>query len=159
MKAPDDDNELIDYVNTLHEGILEGYRGIVQGLKEGGRAEFILPHIDAIVGFLELLESKQRNDYDNKVLSRAVGLIREISSALGQQIKSQINKPYIFALLKEGRKCSDPKIQSTCSLVVMRLLLPPIKLEPPQEHEKLLIPEGPKNSFNCGQINFLNIVS
>jgi importin subunit beta-1 len=158
MKAPDNDDELIDYMNILREGILEGYTGIIQGLKEGGRAEFILPHIDAIMGFLELLASDRRNDYDNKVLSRAVGLIGEIFSALGQQIKSQINTPYIFALLKEGHKCSDPKIQSTCSLVVMQLL-PPIKLKPPQEHKKLSIPRGPMNSFSCGQINFLIIVS
>ena len=61
-KAPDNDDELIDYVNILREGILEGYTGIIQGLKEGDRAEFILPHIDAILGFLELLASERRND-------------------------------------------------------------------------------------------------
>eukprot|EP00804_Cyclotella_cryptica_P027312 CCRYP_019635-RA/>CCRYP_019635-RA protein AED:0.18 eAED:0.18 QI:0/-1/0/1/-1/0/1/0/692 len=112
-RAPDDDEELIDYVNTLREGILEGYTGIVQGLKDGNRAEVLLPYIEAIMGFLELLASDRRNDYDNEVLSKAVGLIGDIASCLGSQIKNHISKPYIFVLLNEGNGCGDQSIVST----------------------------------------------
>ena len=83
----------------------------------------MLPHIDAIMSFLELLVSEQRNDYDNKVLSKVVGLIGDISSTLGQQIMRQINKLLIFTLLQEGSKYSGPTIQSTSSWVMGLLLL------------------------------------
>lgn len=112
-RAPDDDEELIDYVNTLREGILEGYTGIVQGLKDGNRAEVLLPYIEAIMGFLELLASDRRNDFDNEVLSKAVGLIGDIASCLGPQIKNHIGKPYVFELLNEGNGCGDQSIVST----------------------------------------------
>merc|ERR1712071_671195 len=54
-RAPDDDEELIDYVNQLREGILEAYTGIFQGLKDGNRVEILIPYVDAITGFLELI--------------------------------------------------------------------------------------------------------
>ena len=112
-RAPDDDEELIDYVNILREGILEGYTGIVQGLKDGNRTEVLLPYIEAIMGFLELLAGDRRNDYDNEVLSKAVGLVGDIASALGPKIKEQINKPYILQLIQEASTCDDPNVVST----------------------------------------------
>ena len=112
-RAPEDDEELIDYVNILREGILEGYTGIIQGLKDGNRAEALLPYIEAIIGFLELLASDRRNDYENEVLSKAVGLIGDIASALGPQIKAHIGKPSIIDLLKEGNACGDQTIVNT----------------------------------------------
>jgi importin subunit beta-1 len=112
-RAPEDDEELIDYVNILREGILEGYTGIVQGLKDGNRAELLLPYIEAVMGFLELLASDRRNDFENEVLSKAVGLIGDIASALGPQIKIHLGKPYIFELLKDGTKCGEPSIVNT----------------------------------------------
>jgi importin subunit beta-1 len=71
-QAPDDDEEMIDYINTLREGILEAYTGIVQGLKDGNKVEILLPYIEAIFGFIELLHNDQNKD--NSVLSKAIGL-------------------------------------------------------------------------------------
>ena len=59
----------------LREGILEAYTGIIQGLKDGNRTELLLPYIDAIMSFLEMISKTRKNDYDNEVLSKAVGLI------------------------------------------------------------------------------------
>lgn len=112
-RAPDDDEELIDYVNILREGILEGYTGIVQGLKDGNKQEALMPYIEAILGFLECLAGDRRNDYENEVLSKAVGLIGDIASSLGPAIKTQMNKPYILQLIQEGTQCGDQNIMST----------------------------------------------
>jgi len=71
-QAPDDDEEMIEYINTLREGILEAYTGIVQGLKDGGKVEIIIPYIEAIFGFIELLYNDLNKD--NAVLSKAIGL-------------------------------------------------------------------------------------
>lgn len=112
-RAPEDDEELIDYVNILREGILEGYTGIVQGLKDGNRSEVLLPYIEAIMGFLELLANDRQSDFDNEVLSKAVGLIGDIASALGSQIKVYLGKPYIIQLIKDGNTCGDQSIMGT----------------------------------------------
>eukprot|EP00956_Cyclotella_meneghiniana_P015559 scaffold23871_cov73-Cyclotella_meneghiniana.AAC.2 len=112
-RAPEDDEELIDYVNILREGILEGYTGIVQGLKDGNRSELLLPYIEAIMGFLEMLANDRQSDFDNEVLSKAVGLIGDIASALGPQIKVYLGKPYIIQLIKDGNTCGDQSIMGT----------------------------------------------
>ena len=114
-RAPDDDDDLIDYVNMLREGILEAYTGIIQGLKDGNRTDLLLPYVDAIMGFLEMLASDRKNDYDNEVLGKAVGLIGDISSSLGVQIKTQIQQPYVMELLKEGHATGEPEIVNTCN--------------------------------------------
>mmetsp|Transcript_29845 Transcript_29845/g.63298 ORF Transcript_29845/g.63298 Transcript_29845/m.63298 type:complete len:879 (+) Transcript_29845:294-2930(+) len=124
-RAPDDDDDLIDYVNMLREGILEAYTGIIQGLKDGNRTDLLLPYVDAIMGFLEMLASDRKNDYDNEVLSKAVGLIGDIGSSLGGQIKVQIGQPYVMELLKEGHATGDATIVDTCnwaSSVVQQIL-------------------------------------
>jgi len=72
-RAPEDDDELIDYVNSLREGILEAYTGIIQGLKDGGRVDLLVPYVEAVFGFLDVLA--QDCTRDDEVLSKAVGLI------------------------------------------------------------------------------------
>jgi len=124
-RAPEDDDDLIDYVNMLREGILEAYTGIIQGLKDGNRTDLVLPYIDAIMGFLEMLASDRKNDYDNEVLGKAVGLVGDIGSSLGGQIKEQIRQPYVMELLKEGHATGDATIMDTCnwaSSVVQQIL-------------------------------------
>ena len=124
-RAPDDDDDLIDYVNMLREGILEAYTGIIQGLKDGNRTDLLVPYIDAILGFLEMLASDRKNDYDNEVLGKAVGLVGDIGSSLGVQVKEQIRQPYVMELLKEGHATGDPTIVDTCnwaSSVVQHIL-------------------------------------
>mmetsp|Transcript_14743 Transcript_14743/g.25101 ORF Transcript_14743/g.25101 Transcript_14743/m.25101 type:complete len:270 (+) Transcript_14743:1-810(+) len=113
-QAPDDDDDLIDYVNMLREGILEAYTGIIQGLKDGNRTELLLPYIDAIMSFLEMVQKTRKNDYDNEVLSKAVGLIGDIASSLGVHVKTQINQPYVMQLLQEGHATGDVAIIETC---------------------------------------------
>ena len=72
-RAPEDDDELIEYVNCLREGILEAYTGIVQGLKDGGKAAALMPYTEAIFGFLEVLSQDETRDIE--VLGKAVGLL------------------------------------------------------------------------------------
>ena len=112
-RAPDDDDDLIEYVNLLREGILEAYTGLVQGLKDGNRSDLLLPYVDGILGFLEMLAGDRRNDYENEVLSRAVGLVGDIASSFGSQIKDQIQQPYVQKILAEGHASGDATIVET----------------------------------------------
>jgi len=122
-RAPENDDELVDYVNTLREGILEAYTGIIQGLKEGGRVEIILPYVEGIMGFLEMLSND--GNHDLSVLGRAIGLIGDVSSSLGVRVKDYLSRPFIQALLQEGQSCGDEMIVATvnwASAVVREVL-------------------------------------
>ena len=71
--APDHDEELIEYVNQLREGILEAYAGIIQGLQDGNQADIILPYIQSIMMFLETLANDTTRDFE--VIGKAAGLL------------------------------------------------------------------------------------
>lgn len=111
-KAPDDDEDLIDYINILREGILEAYTGIIQGMKDGKRAQVLLPYKDSMMGFLEQLSND--NNKDREVLSKAIGCLGDIASSLGPHVRDDMSKPYVQALLKEGFDTGEDSIKQTC---------------------------------------------
>ena len=77
--VPDDDEDLLDYVNQLREGVLEAYTGIIQGLKDGNKAEIIAQYIVSIMKFLEVCLVDENRDF--QVLGKAAGLLGGIASA------------------------------------------------------------------------------
>jgi len=112
-RAPEHDEELIEYVNQLREGILEAYTGIIQGLKDGKRVELLLPYNEAIMDFLEMLSNDENRDYE--VMSKAAGLIGDIASSLGPSVRQYLEKPFIEKLLKEAYSSGDESVMETCN--------------------------------------------
>jgi importin subunit beta-1 len=112
-RAPEHDEELIEYVNQLREGILEAYTGIIQGLKDGKRVELLLPYNEAIMDFLEMLSNDENRDYE--VMSKAAGLIGDIASSLGPSVRQYLEKPFIEIPLKEAYSSGDESVMETCN--------------------------------------------
>jgi len=112
-RAPEDDDELVEYVNTLREGILEAYTGIIQGLKDGARVDVLVPYVEAIFRFLEMLSSD--GNHDVPVLGRAIGLIGDLASSMGSRTKEYLTNPFVQALLQEGVSCGDGPVMETTS--------------------------------------------
>lgn len=101
-QAPDDDEDLIEYVNILRQAILEAYTGIVQGLKGGNKLQLFGPYVGAIFQFLHQLAVDPNRD--DGVLKAAVALIGDIAQAMGAdaEIKNQIRQPVISQMLNDG---------------------------------------------------------
>jgi len=73
-KMPDDDDEeIIDFINQLREGVLEAFTGIIQGMNDGGRIDLITVFVEPIMQFLQVLSAEENKDYE--VLSKAAGLL------------------------------------------------------------------------------------
>mmetsp|Transcript_47014 Transcript_47014/g.56853 ORF Transcript_47014/g.56853 Transcript_47014/m.56853 type:complete len:869 (-) Transcript_47014:375-2981(-) len=124
-RAPEDDEELVEYVNTLREGILEAYTGIIQGMKDGGRVEVLVPYVDAIFRFLEMLSND--GNHDIPVLGRAIGLIGDLASSMGPRTTPFLTNPYVQALFQEGLSSGDGSVMDTtnwASSVVREVLSP-----------------------------------
>lgn len=101
-QAPEDDEDLIDYVNVLRQSILEAYTGIVQGLKGGNKLNLFMPYVSSIITFLQQLSSDPNRD--DGVLKAAVALIGDIAQAMGQapEVRNQINQPFVAQMLRDA---------------------------------------------------------
>lgn len=94
--------DLVDYVNTLREGILEAYTGIIGGLKTGGKVEIMLPYINDIFAFLHLVLTDQ--DRTEAILRSAIGLLGDLAEAFPNgQLKDLLSSSWVADLLKAGR--------------------------------------------------------
>ncbi|GAA6025213.1 hypothetical protein JCM10207_001492 [Rhodosporidiobolus poonsookiae] len=102
MRADPSNFDLVDYVNTLREGILEAYTGIVGGVKTGGKADLLLPYIGGIFSFLHLCLTDQ--DRTEPILRSAIGLLGDLAEAFPNgQLKEALSSPWVSDVLKAGR--------------------------------------------------------
>jgi len=65
--------EMLDYLDSLNEGILEAYSGIILGLKGAGKAAALAPYMQSLFGFLSLLHTDP--DKSEDTLKSMVGII------------------------------------------------------------------------------------
>ena len=110
-RAPSDDEDMIEYINMLRESILEAYTGIIQGLKAGSRIDLFLPYAQSVLQFLQVIaDDPNRDDF---VLSKAVGLVGDLGSAVGPHVKDQLNQSYVVQLLQEAEATGDDTTMET----------------------------------------------
>lgn len=114
-RVPDEDDDLIDYVRKLRVGILEAFTGIFRGLADGNRTDLLLTYVDGVFSSLEMVASDRKNDYDNLVLAKAVGLVRDVTDSFGSRIKDQIQRTFVQQILHDGLATGDPDIVKNCT--------------------------------------------
>lgn len=107
--VPDDDDDLIEYLNVLREGVLEAYTGITQGLKDGQKGDLLAPYAESIFGFLEVLANDPNRD--ESLTKASIGCLGDISSTLHNKVSPYTKQPYVQLLIEEGLSSGDP---STC---------------------------------------------
>ncbi|KAI8092520.1 armadillo-type protein [Halteromyces radiatus] len=101
MRATSDNYEMIDYVNSLLEGNVEAYVGIVQGMSNTPNVQVLLPHMDSIFQFISSLSYDQNRSDD---LTRAlIGLVGDLAETFGGHIKIYLSNEWVAKLLKDGR--------------------------------------------------------
>eukprot|EP00898_Chlorokybus_atmophyticus_P004073 jgi/Chlat1/4667/Chrsp3S05614 len=107
------DEELIDYNNSLRNGIFEAYSGIFQGFK-GQKADRMLPFADHILSFVESVAQDQ--DRDDAVTRSAVGVLGDMADALGPSVAPVFaNRPFYREFLTECIQSEDDAIKNTAA--------------------------------------------
>lgn len=120
-QAPEDDEDLIEYVNVLRQSILEAYTGIVQGLKGGNKLQLFVPYVTSILQFLQQLGADPNRD--DGVLKTAIALIGDIAQAMGSEagIKAQICVPFVEQLLKDGAQSPNESTREISSWAMQQI--------------------------------------
>ena len=106
--VPDDDEDLVEYLNLLREAILEAYVGIIQGLRDGNMLGDFMTYVPSVLQFLQVIaEDPNRDSY---VLSKAVGLLGDLAQTMGPQIKDEINKQFVSKLVSDAMSSNDASL-------------------------------------------------
>ncbi|CAO3590196.1 unnamed protein product [Absidia cylindrospora] len=101
MRADADNFEMVDYVNSLLEGNVEAYVGIVQGMSNTPNVQLLLPYMNSIFLFINSLSMDQNRSDD---LTRAlIGLVGDLAETFGANIKPYLDADWVPKLLREGR--------------------------------------------------------
>lgn len=103
-----DDEDEIEYVNSLRTSILEAYTGIIQGLKEVGKQEIVLPSLEHITSFLLLCA--QGDEVDDDMLTRMVGLIGDLRQAFGNRLNHFYSDPSIVKIIQTAMASDDERL-------------------------------------------------
>lgn len=113
------DYEIIEFFNSLREGIAEAYVGIVSGLRgaappagaagpssngaPGSGVSLLQPHVEAITSFLQIVASSQA-ETSEPLLRSSVGLLGDICDAFPNgELKPLLQRPWVADLIKAAR--------------------------------------------------------
>uniref|UniRef100_A0A2P2QRY8 Importin subunit beta-1/Transportin-1-like TPR repeats domain-containing protein n=1 Tax=Rhizophora mucronata TaxID=61149 RepID=A0A2P2QRY8_RHIMU len=72
---------MIEYANSLQNGILEAYSGILQGFKNSPKTQFLISYAPHILHFLDSLYLEK--DMDDVVMKTAIGVLGDLADTLG----------------------------------------------------------------------------
>ncbi|KAJ1446132.1 armadillo-type protein [Pelagophyceae sp. CCMP2097] len=103
--VPADDDELVEYLTCLREGILEAYTGVCQGLSDGGQANLLVPHLQSLFAFLHVVSADAQTNHDDSQLKACVGLVGDLASSLsahGQELVPFLRLPFVRTMLEEA---------------------------------------------------------
>lgn len=95
-----DDEDLIEYINTLRTAILDAYTGIIQGLATANKQDTIFPHMTSIVDFIQ--RSAKDPSRSGEVLKTSVGLIGDLGQIYKAKSRPLFEQPFVQQLIDEA---------------------------------------------------------
>lgn len=100
------DEEVIEYINSLREAILEAYSGIIQGLKAENKLDVLLPFLEKILDFAARCgtDSVIPDRRSGGVVKALVALFGDLGIFAGQYAIPLLSQPFVDRLIVE---CSE----------------------------------------------------
>jgi importin subunit beta-1 len=110
----DDQDDIIDYLNSLRESIFEAYTGIFQSLCASKTPDLIVPYL--VNSIIPLVNNVYADVHRSEVVAvAAVGLCGDIAAALGQRVRSTLSAPHILRLIDDTKaKAEQANTKGIC---------------------------------------------
>jgi len=108
-----DDEELVDYNNSLRTGICEAYSGILVGLRDvPGRSEGFRPYADNILSFIDSINN-HREQVNEEVTRATIALLGDLADALDGMGALFRSKPSLQDFVVYCMSLEDLQIRQT----------------------------------------------
>jgi len=104
-----EDDDLVEYLHQLQEGIFEAYTGVLQGLRADSKAEAFVQYIEGCLGLLLVVSTvAEQHGTTDDLLRASVGVVGDLASTLGARFKQMVRtSPYkeaVKLLMREALK-------------------------------------------------------
>lgn len=107
--GPADNEEWIDYLNLLREGVLEAYSGIIHGLKESGKLPLFKEHVNTVLMLVKEISEDQTSQLP--VIKAAVGVVGDLILVFQQELTAYVGKaPFLSQLVQTAIRSQEPKL-------------------------------------------------
>ncbi|KAH9827423.1 importin subunit beta-1-like [Teratosphaeria destructans] len=106
--------EMLDYIVSLREGIMDAWGGIIMALRQGNKQDLLQPYLDSI---FQLLQTVYQDPNRTEALLRSsMGVVGDISEAFPNgQFSHYFRNDWLTAMARETRANKDfaPRTQET----------------------------------------------
>lgn len=106
--------EWVEYLNSLREGVLEAYTGIIHGLRDAQKLHLFKEHVNAVLHFVK--EITGDSSVSEPVMKAAVGVIGDLVLVFQQELTAHLgNAPFLVTLVECASRSSDPGMRQTAT--------------------------------------------
>jgi importin subunit beta-1 len=98
--------EMMDYVTSLREGIMDAWDGAIVAMKISGKTELLIPYIDSIFQLLRIIY--QDTNRTEALLRSSCGVIGDLADAFPNgQFREFFREDFLTAMTRETRSNQD----------------------------------------------------
>ncbi|CAE7405624.1 KPNB1 [Symbiodinium natans] len=107
--GPGDSEEWVEYLNSLREGVLEAYSGIIHGLKESNKLHLFKEHVNTVLMLVKEISEDPTTQLP--VIKAAVGVVGDLVLVFQTELTAHVGKaPFLSQLVQVAFRSQDPKL-------------------------------------------------
>lgn len=104
--------EWVDYLNSLREGVLEAYTGIIHGLRDANKLPLFKEHVNGVLHFVQLITEDP--SVSESVMKAAVGVIGDLIFVFQTELTHHLGQaPFLVKLVDYAQRCQDESMRQT----------------------------------------------
>eukprot|EP00931_Biecheleriopsis_adriatica_P086256 TRINITY_DN60967_c0_g1_i1.p1 TRINITY_DN60967_c0_g1~~TRINITY_DN60967_c0_g1_i1.p1 ORF type:complete len:854 (+),score=205.76 TRINITY_DN60967_c0_g1_i1:68-2629(+) len=110
--GPAGNEEWIEYLNSLREGVLEAYSGIIHGLKDANKLHLFKEHVNTVLMFVSQIA--EDNTSQDPVIKASVALVGDLVLAFQAELTAHVgNAPFLKALVGRASRIQEARTIQT----------------------------------------------
>lgn len=114
--SPDMNEDWVEYLNSLREGVLDAYTGIIHGLKDANKLPLFKEHVNGVLLFVKDICEDTSGTVSEGVMKAAVGVVGDLLFSFQQELAVYLGgAPFLGRLVEYSSTCTDPGIRSTAA--------------------------------------------
>lgn len=114
-----DDYDTLEWVHLVREAVVEAYTGIVTGLKDEGKQELLMPYLEWVLSFCEMLIQRPTPGMAPEVMHRPIlALMGDLADAIPQFKQVARQKTWIQTLVD---RAANSRIETTREMATWAL--------------------------------------